>query len=541
MHYKGFEEDKRLVQVVPSARQIAYENMEFFCFIHFTVNTFTGSEWGDGTEPESIFNPTELDARQWAKTAAEGGMKGLILTCKHHDGFCLWPSKYTEHSIKNSPYKNGKGDIVRETAEACREFGLKFGVYLSPWDRNNSSYGKGKEYDDYYLNQLTELLTEYGDIFVIWLDGACGEGPNGKVQKYDWQRYYKVMRELQPNAVISISGPDIRWCGNEAGEVRPSEWSVVAKDMTDPAITAALSQQEDNEEFRNRPLDETQTDLGSRERLANEKELAWYPAETDVSIRPGWFYHEEEDDQVRSFENLKDIYLKSVGGNTTLLLNLPPMKNGRIHETDAANLKQLGEFIENTFKYNLVDEAGITSIPPLDCWEKEPTVLRNDDYETYFMNEVGTNKLMIKINWIEKKKLNYLVLKEYLYLTDDGYTIVKLTAASRSLLEEAHILTMKMSKELETKKKEKRSRLPKSAVGELGEQDEPLFQKLRALRLEIAREEKIPPYMVFSDKTLIHMCILKPGNEEEMLNVTGVGRHKYEKYGKRFIDAVKNL
>ena len=412
MNYNGLKEDKRLVKAVPSARQIAYENMEFFCFIHFTVNTFTGSEWGDGTEPESIFNPTELDARQWAKTAAEGGMKGLILTCKHHDGFCLWPSKYTEHSIKNSPYKNGKGDIVRETAEACREFGLKFGVYLSPWDRNNSSYGQGKEYDDYYLNQLTELLTEYGDIFVIWLDGACGEGPNGKVQKYDWQRYYKVMRELQPNAVISISGPDIRWCGNEAGEVRPSEWSVVAKDMTDPAITAALSQQEDNEEFRNRPLDETQTDLGSRERLVNEKELAWYPAETDVSIRPGWFYHEEEDDQVRSFENLKDIYLKSVGGNTTLLLNLPPMKNGRIHETDVANLKQLGEFIENTFKYNLVDEAGITTIPPLDCREKEPTVLRTDDYETYFMNEAGTNKLMIKLNWIEKKKLNYLVLKE---------------------------------------------------------------------------------------------------------------------------------
>ena len=412
MDYHGLKEDKRLIKAVPTARQLAYGNMEFFCFIHFTVNTFTGSEWGDGTEPESIFNPTELDARQWAKTAAEGGMKGLILTCKHHDGFCLWPSKYTEHSIKNSPYKNGKGDIVRETAEACREFGLKFGVYLSPWDRNNESYGKGKEYDDYYLNQLTELLTEYGDIFVIWLDGACGEGPNGKVQKYDWQRYYKVMRELQPNAVISISGPDIRWCGNEAGEVRPSEWSVVAKDMTDPAITAALSQQEDNEEFRNRPLDETQTDLGSRERLANEKELAWYPAETDVSIRPGWFYHEEEDNQVRSFENLKDIYLKSVGGNTTLLLNLPPMKNGRIHETDVANLKKLGSFISTAFAYNLLDEAGITTIPPLDCREQEPGVMRTDDYKTYFMNEEGTNKLMIKINWVEKKKLNYLVLKE---------------------------------------------------------------------------------------------------------------------------------
>lgn len=412
MKYRGLEEDKRLVSVTPSMRQLTYENMEFFCFIHFTVNTFTGSEWGDGTEKEEIFNPTELDAEQWARTAAEGGMKGLILTCKHHDGFCLWPSKYTEHSIKNSPYKNGKGDIVRETADACKKYGLKFGVYLSPWDRNNESYGKGKEYDDYYINQLTELLTQYDDIMVIWLDGACGEGPNGKVQRYDWQRYYKVMRELQPNAVISISGPDIRWCGNEAGEVRPSEWSVVAKDMTDPAITAALSQQEDNEEFRNRPLDETQTDLGSRERLANEKELAWYPAETDVSIRPGWFYHEEEDGQVRSFENLKEIYLKSVGGNTTLLLNLPPMKNGKIHPTDAANLKALGQFIQESFKYNLADEGVISTIPPLDCNESCGDVLRTDDYETYFMNEEGENKLMIRIKWHNQKKLNYLVLKE---------------------------------------------------------------------------------------------------------------------------------
>lgn len=412
MSYEGMKEDLRLVKVVPSKRQLCYENMEFFCFIHFTVNTFTGREWGDGTEPESIFDPTELDAEQWAKTAAEGGMKGLILTCKHHDGFCLWPSKYTEHSIKNSPYKNGKGDIVKETAAACKKYGLKFGVYLSPWDRNNESYGRGKEYDDYYINQLTELLTQYGDIFVIWLDGACGEGPNGKVQKYDWHRYYKVMRELQPNAVISISGPDIRWCGNEAGEVRPSEWSVVAKDMTDPAITAALSQQEDNEEFRKRPLDETQSDLGSRERLAEKKELAWYPAETDVSIRPGWFYHEEEDDKVRSFENLKEIYLKSVGGNTTLLLNLPPMKNGKIHKTDAANLKKLGKFIKETFHYNLADEAEIVTIPNLDSKENDGNVLRTDDYETCFMNKEGENRLLIRLMWHQKKKLNYLVLKE---------------------------------------------------------------------------------------------------------------------------------
>lgn len=412
MSYIGIEEDIRLIKAVPSERQLTYEKMEFFCFIHFTVNTFTGSEWGDGKEDVSIFNPTELDARQWVKSAKDAGMKGLILTCKHHDGFCLWPSKYTEHSVKNSPYKNGKGDIVREVSEACKEFGLKFGVYLSPWDRNNSSYGKGKEYDDYYVNQLTELLTEYGELYTIWLDGACGEGANGKVQKYDWNRYYKVMRELQPNAVISISGPDVRWCGNEAGEVRESEWSVVAKDMTDPSITAELSQHEDNEEFRDRPLDETQSDLGSKERLKNEKELVWYPAETDVSIRPGWFYHEEEDDKVRSFENLKDIYLKSVGGNTTLLLNIPPMKNGKIHEKDMAILKRLGEFINGTFKNNLLKNALITTVPEHDCRGNSPDMMRTDDYNTYFMNKEGDNKLLIEIKFDECKKLNYLVLKE---------------------------------------------------------------------------------------------------------------------------------
>ena len=412
MSYIGIEEDIRLIKAVPSERQLTYEKMEFFCFIHFTVNTFTGSEWGDGKEDVSIFNPTELDARQWVKSAKDAGMKGLILTCKHHDGFCLWPSKYTEHSVKNSPYKNGKGDIVREVSEACKEFGIKFGIYLSPWDRNNSSYGKGKEYDDYYVNQLTELLTEYGELYTIWLDGACGEGANGKVQKYDWNRYYKVMRELQPNAVISISGPDVRWCGNEAGEVRESEWSVVAKDMTDPSITAELSQHEDNEEFRDRPLDETQSDLGSRERLKNEKELVWYPAETDVSIRPGWFYHEEEDDKVRSFENLKDIYLKSVGGNTTLLLNIPPMKNGKIHEKDMAILKRLGEFINDTFKNNLLKNALITTVPEHDCGGNSPDMMRTDDYNTYFMNKEGDNKLLIEIKFDECKKLKYLVLKE---------------------------------------------------------------------------------------------------------------------------------
>lgn len=412
MEYPGIKEDERLIQAVPSARQIAYHEMEYFCFIHFTVNTFTGKEWGNGEESESIFNPVELDADQWAKTAADAGMKGILLTCKHHDGFCLWPSKYTEHSIKNSPYKDGKGDIVREVAEACKRHGLKFGVYLSPWDRNNEAYGKGKAYDDYYINQLTELLTEYGDIFAIWLDGACGEGSNGKKQVYDWKRYYEVMRKLQPNAVISISGPDIRWVGNEAGVVRESEWSVVAADMADPALTEELSQKEDNEEFRQRRLDKTQLDLGSRERLAGETELVYYPAETDVSIRPGWFYHEEEDDKVRSFENLKHIYLSAVGGNSTLLLNVPPMKNGKIHPNDVAVLKEVGDFIRQAFQKNLLEEGTLRTEPKMDGKQRSAEVLRTDEYENVFENPYGMRELNVVMQWEEEKTLSYLVIKE---------------------------------------------------------------------------------------------------------------------------------
>lgn len=218
---------KIAAKVVPSERQLKWQEVEFYAFCHFGMNTFTGKEWGDGQTPPEVFHPTDFDAEQWAKAVKSAGMRGLILTCKHHDGFCLWPSAYTEYSVKNSPFRDGQGDVVREVADACKKYGLKFGVYLSPWDRHEPTYGQGEPYNTYYKNQLRELLTNYGELFCIWLDGACGEGKNGKKQKYDWQSYYAVMRELQPNAAICISGPDARWIGNEAGVCRKAEWSVV--------------------------------------------------------------------------------------------------------------------------------------------------------------------------------------------------------------------------------------------------------------------------------------------------------------------------
>ena len=326
--------DRRLTQIVPDERQIRFQETEFYAFVHFSVNTYTDREWGDGTEPESLVCPDSFDAAQWADAIRSAGMKGLILTCKHHDGFCLWPSRYTNHTIAGSPFRGGKGDPVKEVADACRESGLRFGIYLSPWDRNNESYGSGKAYDDFFVNQLTELLTHYGEIFSVWFDGACGEGRNGKKQSYDWPRYYDLIRRLQPSACISVCGPDIRWCGNEAGHTRSSEWSVVPARLRDAEKVAAESQHTDDPAFRERKILSQDLDLGSRTALEGEKDLIWYPAEVNTSIRPGWFYHENEDDKVRGLDELLDIYYNSVGGNATFLLNIPPTKSGRFHEND---------------------------------------------------------------------------------------------------------------------------------------------------------------------------------------------------------------
>ncbi len=403
-------DEKELVKVVPSSRQFAFQQLEFYAFVHFTVNTYTGKEWGDGTESESIFNPEKLDAGQWVKAIKSAGMRGLILTCKHHDGFCLWPSKYTDHSVKKSPYKDGKGDVVREVADACKKGGIRFGVYLSPWDRNHPLYGTGKPYDDYFVEQLTELLTGYGPVFSVWFDGACGEGPNGKKQIYDWDRYYATIRRLQPDACIHVCGPDVRWCGNEAGDTRASEWSVVPLRTRDTEKIAENSQQEDNEEFRERTIRAQDSDLGSRKILENETQLIWYPAEVNTSIRPGWFYHEEEDDKVRSLEELVHIYMNSVGGNGTFLLNIPPAKDGLFHENDVARLKELGDYLKKCFAHNILPEGKLTSEHAEASHPIENVLV--DEYLTCYKPLDGTHEDTIRVTFDSERRIGYVVLKE---------------------------------------------------------------------------------------------------------------------------------
>ena len=333
-----------VVEPIPSDRQKIWQEMEYYAFIHFNMNTFTNKEWGYGDESPSIFNPTSLDTDQWAEVIKNSGMKGIIITAKHHDGFALWPSNYTSHSVKNSPWKNGMGDLIKDLEKSCRKFGLKLGIYLSPWDRNHPDYGT-KKYISYFRNQLTELLTNYGEIFEVWFDGANGGsgfyGGKNEIRKvdkktyYDWENTHKIIRELQPNAVIfSDAGPDIRWVGNEKGYATKTTWSNIYKDSVYggmPDYYKFSSGQENGSHF--------------------------IPTETDVSIRPGWYYHPEEDDKVKSLEKLIDIYFNSVGLNSSLLLNIPVDNRGLIHENDTKRLYELNNYIRNTFSNNFFMES----------------------------------------------------------------------------------------------------------------------------------------------------------------------------------------
>ena len=315
---------------LPAPRQLAWQAMEFTGFIHFGPNTFTDMEWGHGDEPADVFNPTALDCRQWVKVMKDAGMKGVVITAKHHDGFCNWPTKLSTHSVASSPWKSGQGDVLRELSDACREGGLKFGVYLSPWDRNNPKYGTGEEYNEYFRQQLREVLTQYGPIFEVWFDGACGEGPNGKRQVYDFPSFRAVVRELQPDAVMfSDVGPDIRWVGNEQGWAGDTCWAMLKAaghgiGNDNPPSTKSLNE----------------GDLDGE---------SWIPAECDVSIRPGWFYHAHEDDKVKSPAQLLDLWERSVGHNANFHLNFPVDRRGLIHENDATSVLGLRALVDANY------------------------------------------------------------------------------------------------------------------------------------------------------------------------------------------------
>ena len=361
------------VYPIPSAKQLAWSELEYYGFIHFNMNTFTNVEWGEGKESPSSFNPSALDCNQWARIAKKAGMKGLILTVKHHDGFALYPSKYTTHSVAKSPWKNGKGDVVKDLSEACKKYGLKLGIYLSPWDRFHPDYGTDK-YNQVYAKMQEELLTNYGPIFEFWYDGANGEGPNGRKQVYDWPLFHSMVNKYQPNAVqFSDAGPDIRWVGNERGYAYDTMWSPILRDKIYPGCL-------DFDNYRN----------------GQENGTHWVSPEVDVSIRPGWYYHPDQDDKVKTPDSLLKIYVASVGRNANLLLNIPVDTRGLIHENDSASLMGFAAIRAKS----LVNLLKGNSLDPL----------FDGKNSTYWMASEKNNLIKVDLNFVQK--VNTIMLQE---------------------------------------------------------------------------------------------------------------------------------
>lgn len=422
---------RKAAEVTPHARQLAWQRLQLTCFVHFGVNTFTDREWGSGREDPAVFDPTELDAEQWVLAAKSAGMKLMLLTAKHHDGFCLWPTRFTAHSVASSPWKDGDGDVVREVADACQKYGLKFGVYLSPADlyqieSEGGYYGNGSEprptmipgpefegatgapvwqgalddYNRYFMNQLYELLTEYGRIDEVWFDGANPKPGTG--QEYDYDAWFTLIRRLAPDAVIAIGGPDVRWCGNEAGHGRENEWSVV------PLHGDPESPPRDGWWKGKGP---TTAELGSRELLMDADFLHWYPSEVDTSIRPGWFYHASQDDRVKSLPHLLDIYYDSVGGNAVLLLNIPPDHRGMFHENDVRRLAAFGAYIRHAFDDDLALGAAVR------VEQGQPSNadhLTDGDESTFWIGRDGDETAALVVTFDGPRSFNQAMLQEHI-------------------------------------------------------------------------------------------------------------------------------
>jgi alpha-L-fucosidase len=389
----------------PTQSQLDWHNMEMNAFVHFTLNTFTGKEWGYGDESPSLFNPSSFDADSWVDAFKRAGFRGVILTCKHHDGFCLWPTAYSEHSVKNSPFKDGEGDVVKAVADACKRNGLKFGIYLSPWDRNRADYGTAA-YVDYYRNQLKELFRNYGPVFEMWFDGANGgDGYYGGANEkrridgstyYDWPTTLNIVREIEPNVIFfSDAGPGVRWVGNERGVAGETNWCTITPDTI----------------FAGKAGIEKLLNTG------HENGTAWIPAEVDVSIRPGWFYHAHEDSLVKTAEKLFEIYLTSVGRGSTLLLNIPPDQRGLIHEKDLQSLQGFKQLLDQEFATNLAKNAKVASSSHRGNDEAfAASNAIDDDRDTYWTTDDGMISASIEIDLLGPKTIKYIELMEYIKL-----------------------------------------------------------------------------------------------------------------------------
>jgi len=377
---------------LPTKQQLAWHEMEYYFFFHFGPNTFTDKEWGHGDEPEDIFDPTDLDCRQWVRIAKAAGAKGVIITAKHHDGFCLWPSKYSTHTVRESKWKDGKGDVLKELSQACKEYGLKFGVYISPWDRNHPKYGT-PQYNDVFVNMMKEIFTNYGPIWELWWDGANGEGPNGKKQVYDWDRFRKTVKTLSPNTVVfSDVGPQIRWVGNEKGIAGKTNWNY----LDTAGYTAGAGA----------PSTDTLN-------TGNAFGKAWIPAECDVSIRPGWFWHGNEDEKVKSGEQLFELYLKSVGRGSNLLLNVPPDRRGLINENDSVALMAFKKLRDQNFNNNLLLDAKA-------YWEINEDAFLKDSISYHALDKkgyvYGINQQGFTVQLAKATAVNCIVLREAIHL-----------------------------------------------------------------------------------------------------------------------------